>query len=75
MEEETQMPKKSKRKKGSKSTKKRSKKKIQDKLIYKKQFITLYETSSINFDIDADHIFQFDNELYLQCINYPSEMI
>lgn len=42
---------------------------------YINQLIKISQSSLYNLDVDCDHIFQFDRELYQQLVNYPSDII
>ena len=43
--------------------------------IYLTKFNKMIQLEQYYLDIDADHIFQFDKSLYIQLINFPSDMI
>ncbi|CAG9334845.1 unnamed protein product [Blepharisma stoltei] len=42
---------------------------------YIKRLIDNTNTAFFNLDVDCDHIFQFDRELYQQLVNYPSDIV
>jgi len=47
----------------------------ENQTIYLTKFNKMLQLEQFYLDIDADHIYQFDKQLYNQLINYPSDMI